>query len=625
MNKAWSIVAAVFLISITGCGLEIICVVPDTLSSFGYKWIRVEGEGFQVLDTDDLRVEVGGIRCVFPEVVDDTALICRAQGHPEPGPKDLVIYSGAREVIRHERALYYLPIFDQAFSKIINLGASLSACVFSNGFNPDEQTECLPALIAREAGAYFPTPLVLDGGIPLTPTADMIFVGDGVRPCYIPALDDYVSIGPGEICNPADFLGTLSIPDYVNIALPLLDEIIGGYLSGEGLLSGMRADPTIDVYNYAVPGVQLFGFTYEVGPGFNILQDMLIDPDRLDRRILPYLVPNDPVNKLIAEMEDPPTIITAFDYTYDSALFIPPEAETFRNELFFGLLTLITSEFYTDPGAPAWAVGVPFINTEDLTTTYQYIRFDIENFGRPKENLVPDYALLGFPTYAGDANGNGYIDIEEIDVAQVLADDAATKPEDNPLLIVLSDICNLTIAPSWQGDESLPAILAFNEVTDEIVALFDEAFLDQRVVAAGFDNNLVLVETFELSERLREEEESDCANLCECDYPFTYPCDDFTEYVQNRCPILDIDQDPMCTQDVYVGEFGGIFSWDHLHPGPGFLHAHIANMFIEAINSRLGTALPFIDQQALYERDPYALRQYGADILEHFGYHVPTK
>ena len=625
MRNGNSLLVVVVLFLVSGCGVEITGVVPDTLSSFGYEWIRVEGSGLSRLEGVDLRIEIGGIRCVFPEVIDDTAMVCKAQGHPEAGLKDLVVYVRNLEVLRHERALFYHPIEDPAFSKIVNLGASLSACIFSNGFNPDEQTECLPALIAREAGAYFPSPLVLDGGIPRTPTAEMIFVGDGVRPCYIPALDGSVYVGPGEICNPADFLGSLAVPDYIQIAAPLFDEIFGGFLAGEGLLSGMRADPTLEVNNYAVPGVQLFGFAYQIGPGFNILQDMLIDPDRLDGGILPYLMPNDPVNKLIAEMEDPPTIITAFDYTYDSALFTPPPVETFRNELFFGLLTLITSDFYTDPEAPAWAVGVPFVNTVDLSTTYQYIVYDLERFGQPKGDLVPDYRRLGFPTHAGDSNGNGYIDIEEIDVASILAGDGINHPEDNPRLILLADICNLTIAPSWQGDESLPYILAFNEVIDELVALFDDAFTDPRVVAVGFENNLALVETFELSERLREEEASDCENLCECAYPFTYECDDFSGYVRDGCPFLDIDRDPLCSQDVYLGEFGGIFSWDHLHPSPGFLHSHIANLFIETINNRLGTNLSFIDQQAVYERDPYALRQYGADILEHYGYHVPMR
>lgn len=185
---------------------------------------------------EDIQVNIGDTRLVFLERIDDFTVRGLSQGHPAPSndntaPFDVSVkITVPQGVATQPNAFRYLPPASPVFNKIYSLGASFAAAIQSNSLNTEGQLHGPLALAVKQAGAYFGHPLATAEGLPHRPFLSEINRSNGL-----------IEINSGAVLNE-------------------IIEIVG---EGGRTFSKVRADPTLQARNLAIPGAgarhMLFG------------------------------------------------------------------------------------------------------------------------------------------------------------------------------------------------------------------------------------------------------------------------------------------------------------------------------------------------------------------------------
>lgn len=615
-------------------------VNPDELPLGGYKPVEVKGTGFSGLLEGNIEVRFGGVRAVNVHLVNDTTILATPQGSPTPGAVDVSVKDTRLfgTIVSKPAAFTWLDTAYPQFRTMVNFGPSLSAGVTNMGYAPPGQINSIPGFISQQLGLYFPQRIVIEGGIPPIESpheTDLLFVGDGVRECYIPASGQRFVPAPGELCNPV-IVSLDSIP-ILDLVGQLIDEILAGILAGKGLVGGLFQDGEIENRNWAIPGEQMHGFVYGTSLGFAYLQDFFNNPLATIRN--PFCT-GEPVVKMIADMSPPADLVVGYDWFFDSVLFGQPPRDDLVHQLAFTMLVLSNSQYYQGTPCPtgtndgAWRV--PLISTDGAQThTYQPYQGFFEScdaalvcpgdassvgirsaeslkqvmasLGEKKEGYVVDWIGLGLVPASADTNGNGIIDIHPNDpatnelTAQVIANILATDdPSDNPKAVLLGTMPWPSASSSGQGGEPGGGDDQYAEAIDaELLGLY--SLFQQAFAIAGRPNNLVLIDSLENQRQIFEGNQPDLTLGLDGDYGTQ---DLFYEYE------LGPGGEPIKRR---FTQYGGVFSMDHLHLSQTMNGATMIGL-TDAMNSTLGTAIPRLDLPTVWQNDPYNHTKYDASI-----------
>jgi len=339
-------------------------------------------------------------------------------------------------------------------------------------------------------------------------------------------------------------------------------------------------------------------------------------------------------------------VVIAFDWFFDSVLFSHPPKHDLFHQLLFSMLVLATSDYYNMRVCPvgqndgAW--GVPLIKTDGTAartfqpyqsapegcgpgTTCKDLGYDLaeiidlllrdpedffEGISKPKDNLVVDYLRPGYSLAnvippGADLNGNGYLDIDfdnpanmEVTpelVAAVLAADPDLS--DNPKAVILATMPWPAMSPSGQGGEPGGGDDQFAEEVNVGVNGLYQIF-EQAFALAGLPNNLILMDVYNLTREVIQGNRPELTHLLDGD-PATV--DIWSEY----------DLGPPLKRQLLP--HGGAFSLDHLHMSET-MNAAIALEIVQHMNDRFGTAIPLPDLSAAWLADPYRYSNFDPSI-----------
>ena len=652
LNHLFLALLLVVPVFLTGCpDPEIVDISPDSMSLFGHEQIEIEIAGLKPAGANPLQVEVGGIAAINVHF-DGTVIRCQPQGSPAAGPADVEITYGVtgRKLIA-EDAIFFTQAPYPELSRIYNFGPSLSAGITNMGWEPEGQIHSVPAFVSRQLGAYFPQRIVLEHGVPpigAPDHVDLMFVGDGVRECYVPALNETRIPEPGELCTP--LIWDLADIPIGPLVVSVFGDILKGILKGDGLVGGLMQDPGHPVRNVAVPGAQMVDYAFGSRIGFNYFQWMIVRPTT------PLFNPvclGEPTIKILADAD--PNLVIAFDWFFDSVLFSHPPLHDLWHQLLFGMLVLSTSNFYNMEVCPdgqdygGW--GVPLIHTDGSGThTFQpyqnlpeacgpnikcsasYSDTDeiiallerdpmglFDDLGQPKKNIAvdylhPDYVLASLLPPDADINGNGYLDIDfenpanmEITPELIASIIGADDPSDNPTAVILSTMPWPAMSPSGQGGQPGGGDDQFCESVNVGVNGLYEIF-EQAFDLAGLPNNIVMMDVFSLTREVMEGNRPELTHLLDGD-PSTM--DIWYEY----------DPGPPLKRSML--KHGGAFSLDHLHMSET-MNAAIATEIIRILNDRFGIHIPELDLPSVWMEDPYRYSNYDPSIqCEYLGVNCP--
>ncbi len=632
--------SVLILAGLTAVGCQSVTgVVPDQMGLTGYDPVQVKGSGFSGLVDGNIEVRFGGVLAVDVHLVDDATITATPQGSPTPGLVDVSVHDTRLfgGTTTKAAAFEWIDTTYDQFRNMVSFGPSLSAGVSNMGYSPPGQIHSVPGFLAKQLGLYFPQRIVIEGGIPPIDSPNetsLLFVGDGVRDCYIPATGTHSVPAPGELCNPVVVsLDSIPILDLVG---QLIDEILTGILEGKGLVGGLFQDVEIENRNWGIPGEQMHGFAYGTKLGFAYLQDFFNNPMSSLRN--PFCT-GEPVIKMIADMDPPADLVVGFDWFFDSVLFSPPPIDDLIQNLTYSMLVLSNSQYYQGPPCPAGtndgAWRVPLISTDGtLTRTYQpyegfYESCDptlvcpgdastvgitsvdqynhvTDSLGDKKTGYVPDWIALGLIPASADTNGNGIIDIHPLDPStneltpQVLANIiAADDPSDNPKAVLLGTMPWPSSSPSQNEPPGGPDDQYADQINANLKALYD--LFQQAFAIAGRPNNLVLLDAQANQDLIFKGEQPDLTLGLDGDYTTQ---DLFYQY--------QVDSNGNPVQRLFT-EYGGVFSMDHLHLSQTMNAASTIGL-TDAMNSTLGTSIPRLDLPTVWQHDPYNHTKYDPTI-----------
>lgn len=140
-------------------------VTPEEISQFGHVWIEVRHISFPLDETSPLEVYVGYQPCLKPEITGERSLRCLAQGGPAPGAVWVTVRQTEQSDSRYG-ALNLEAASDFLFAGLYAIGGSVGAGLQSASLTESSQLTGMLAQIARQAGAYFPLPLIDEAGFP---------------------------------------------------------------------------------------------------------------------------------------------------------------------------------------------------------------------------------------------------------------------------------------------------------------------------------------------------------------------------------------------------------------------------------------------------------------------------
>ena len=645
-----SLAFAAGLLLTAGCGDVVITgVSPATMSLFGHDPVEIHGENFDLLAVDRLEILFGENRAVNIHIESPTRITCLPQGNPLPGPVGVYIANNNTHKVMafKEDVLTYLPTPYPELSLMLNFGPSLSAGVSDMGYSPQGQIFSVPGFIASQLEIYFPQRIMMEEGVPRINAphqTELVFVGDGVRECWIPAIDSRYVPAPGEVCDPV-FVNLESL-DIIPLVLDLLPDLLTGIIRGEGLMAGVMQDPFIENRNYGIPGAQMIDYVFGTRIGFNLLQQMIFWPE--EPLYNPFCL-GEPVVKMICESDPPADLVVGFDWFFDSVLFGHPPHHDLYHQMFYAMICLATGEYYDMdpcyPGSRYGGWGVPLVKDDGtLERTFQpyegfedvpesgicswtmncrraepsdidaaLVGIESRGFSEPKENYVVDYFLEGHPLrevigVEADLNGDGVLDMDFVEpgdvelTAEIIASILLADPDftDNPKAVVLSTMPWPAMSPSGQGGDPGGGDDQFAEVcnvgVNALVDLFNEAF-----DLAGLPNNIIMLDTFALTKDVIQGNRPDLTHQLDGD-PETL--DIFYEYE------LDLQGNPIKRN---LTKYGGGFSLDHLHMSHT-LNAAMAYEVVDKMNQRLGLSIPLPDLPAIWEADLYNPRKFDPSI-----------
>lgn len=142
-------------------------VSPKEISQFGHVWIDVKQISFPLDETSPLEVTIGYRPCLKPEITGERSLRCLAQGGPAPGAAWLTVRQAEQSDSRYA-ALTLKAAADYLFAELYAIGGSVGAGLQNASLTESSQQTGMLAQIARQAGAYFPLPLIDEAGFPPT-------------------------------------------------------------------------------------------------------------------------------------------------------------------------------------------------------------------------------------------------------------------------------------------------------------------------------------------------------------------------------------------------------------------------------------------------------------------------
>ncbi len=177
---------------------------------------------------------------------DSVSMSFTTAGSPTPGACPLVVVNSLRACAYLANAYTYRPPVSSAFKTFVAMGASYTAGFQSDSYNEDAQLNGPATWIARQAGAYFPIPLIKMPGLPpeegleglntngvfqisLAAIAGALFTITDMPPFFEdPTVKPYnIAIPGAEIED--EVLGPASKTLYASIAIPLSNFLFAPY------------------------------------------------------------------------------------------------------------------------------------------------------------------------------------------------------------------------------------------------------------------------------------------------------------------------------------------------------------------------------------------------------------
>lgn len=209
--------------------LALFACAPDappsgvTVPASGYQSVEFHLDDLDVTATDVTRASIGGVAALIEDAPTAGSLRLLVQGHPDPGPHDLVLHSGdGRAHTLPDAVTYTAP--DPAIGRIAAIGASVTMGFRAGAFDGDAALTSPPALVAHTLGAWFPVPLTAPGVI-FEGEATQIEAPDCLSLNYRTHFGDILTASAEALANP----------------------------DGPGLVMGRaRRDPDLQSHNLAV-------------------------------------------------------------------------------------------------------------------------------------------------------------------------------------------------------------------------------------------------------------------------------------------------------------------------------------------------------------------------------------
>jgi lysophospholipase L1-like esterase len=187
------------MLPLLACTPAALVAVPDEGSMAGYVRVRLELEGLDPAGVTAVRV---GTLSALDPLPDGDALLVTVQGALEPGAVDVDVET-AEETLVFPGAYTYLDNVDPLFDRVVAIGASFTQGVQSGVPTARGALVSPGAVLARQAGAFFTLPLLVDDLFPQVQVEDV-----GAPPaCEVPDIVDFVANAAVEV------IGKLSDPE----------------------------------------------------------------------------------------------------------------------------------------------------------------------------------------------------------------------------------------------------------------------------------------------------------------------------------------------------------------------------------------------------------------------------
>jgi lysophospholipase L1-like esterase len=201
-------------------------IAPAEGSAAGHWTVQVDLEEHWLDPGDVSAVRVGGV-LGYKLRVDGDVLWFDVQGGP-PGTADLVLQ--AETTVTIADAITYAEAMDPIFDRMVAIGASLTQGVQGGVPTQHGNLHAPATVVAQQAGAHFPLPLLVEGLFP--------------------------SLGPGDVGAAPDCV----VPDVVAFITRSATDVLGVLLdpeTGEFDFGAGRVDPDVLPYNLAVGGARV--------------------------------------------------------------------------------------------------------------------------------------------------------------------------------------------------------------------------------------------------------------------------------------------------------------------------------------------------------------------------------
>lgn len=264
-----------------------VSIEPASGSMAGYYPIAIDLSETALEPSSVEKVTVGDLNGIWLEP-DGDALWVTVQGAPRPGPVDVVLSSPDTELVV-EDSFTYAPPVDRRIMHIAGVGASISQGFQAGALDTPGMLGSPLAWVARQAGAYMPMPLLVDG--------------------LFEAMDPSM-IGPLPACATPDVLEWMARA--VGAMVPKLTMEGGGTSVALG-----RLDPELIPSNLALSGSVVTDTVYGPTGATAIMAQLAYAPEG------PLFSPvESPSLDIVEQLQ--PDILIALDFYGNDVLLVPP-------------------------------------------------------------------------------------------------------------------------------------------------------------------------------------------------------------------------------------------------------------------------------------------------------------
>lgn len=200
-------------------------ITPASGSMAGYFEITLDLSALPYGPDDVQAVEIGGVAGIYLRP-DGDRLHLTVQGHPDPGPADVAIYTADSEQIVPD-GFTYDPPRAEGIRRIVALGASISQGFQSGAPTAEGTLGSPPAWVAQQMGAWLGLPLFID--------------------------DLFPDFGREQVAAPP-LCETPDVTDWLTRSVGLLVPKLSARGGGSPLSSAGRVDPNLDASHLAIAG-----------------------------------------------------------------------------------------------------------------------------------------------------------------------------------------------------------------------------------------------------------------------------------------------------------------------------------------------------------------------------------